>query len=227
MNRSAGAAGCTFLDYDRDGHLDLSSAITQARSGANSFIEGPAVCQWKGHSRDSAAAALPGDTNVLYHNNGDGTFTDVSEKSGILKPGPRYSITAVSYDFDNDGWPDIYVAVDSEASHSVSQQSRRHCHRHRIMAGCAYSENGHEQGGMGVGVGDYDCDGWFDISRRTSPTILATSITTTATELQRCDVFPQASESIIATSRGRAFIDYDNDGWRDLMQIKRSCLSGN
>src|SRR5271170_258816 len=80
-------AGCTFLDYDRDGHLDLF------------------VCNYI--KLDPETIPPPNDTNILYHNNGDGTFTDVSQKAGILKPGPRYSITAVSYDFDNDGWPDI------------------------------------------------------------------------------------------------------------------------
>ena len=115
-------------------------------------------------SRSCAArAACPADTNVLYHNNGDGTFTDVSEKSGILKPGPRYSITPVSYDFDNDGWPDIYVAVDSQPSMLLKNNHDGTFTDIAVIAGCAYSDNGHEQAGMGVGVGDYDCDGDLDI----------------------------------------------------------------
>ncbi len=99
----------------------------------------------------------------LYHNNGDGTFTDVCEKAGILKPGPRYSITAVSYDFDNDGWPDIYVAVDSEPSILFHNNHDGTFTDIAVMAGCAFNEDGHEQAGMGVAVADYDCDGWFDI----------------------------------------------------------------
>ncbi len=106
---------------------------------------------------------LPGDTNILYHNNGDGTFTDVSEKAGILKPGPRYSITSVSYDFDNDGWPDIYVAVDSEPSILFKNNHDGTFTDVAVMAGCAYNDDGHEQAGMGLGVADYDCDGWLDI----------------------------------------------------------------
>src|SRR5207249_1765156 len=109
------------------------------------------------------SSAASGDTNVLFHNNGDGTFTDVSAKSGILKPGPRYSITAVSYDFDNDGWPDIYVAVDSEPSILFHNNHDGTFTDVAVIAGCAYSENGHEQAGMGVAVADYDCDGWLDI----------------------------------------------------------------
>jgi len=110
-------SGCTWLDYDRDGNLDLF---------VNNYIEldlkkvpvpgQTGYCQWKGIPVMCGPRGLPGGLNILYHNNGNGTFTDVSEKAGILKPGPRYSITAVSYDFDNDGWPDIYVAVDSEPS---------------------------------------------------------------------------------------------------------------
>src|ERR1700759_5440552 len=86
---------------------------------------------------------LPGDTNILYHNNGDGTFTDVSEKSGILKPGPRYSITAVSYDFDNDGWPDIYVAVDSEPSILFKNNHDGTFTDIAVMAGGVFSDNVH------------------------------------------------------------------------------------
>jgi len=82
---------------------------------------------------------LPGDTNVLFHNAGDGTFTNVSEKAGILKPGPRYSITAVSYDFDNDGWPDIYVAVDSQPSILFRNNHDGTFTDVAVVAGCAYS----------------------------------------------------------------------------------------
>ncbi len=80
-----------------------------------------------------------------------------------LKPGPRYSITSVSYDFDNDGWPDIYVAVDSEPSIFFKNNHDGTFTDIAVMAGCAYNDDGHEQAGMGLGVADYDCDGWFDI----------------------------------------------------------------
>src|SRR5579871_3349501 len=107
--------GCTFLDYDRDGHLDLFVCnFVKLDPDKPPTVDNASFCQWKGVPTMCGPRGLPGDTNILYHNNGDGTFSDVSEKAGILKPGPRYSITAVSYDFDNDGWPDIYIAVDSE-----------------------------------------------------------------------------------------------------------------
>jgi hypothetical protein len=214
-------AGCTFLDYDRDGHLDLfiCNYIKLDPAQTPSSKE-PAVCQWKGIPVMCGPRGLPGDTNVLYHNNGDGTFTDVSEKSGILKPGPRYSITAVSYDFDNDGWPDIYVAVDSEASILFHNNHDGTFTDIAVMAGCAYSENGHEQAGMGVGVGDYDCDGWFDIFK-------------TNFADDTCNLYHNNGDGTFSdvtfssgvginnryVAWGCGFIDYDNDGWPDLMQI--------
>src|SRR5947208_2036475 len=139
----AKGSGLAFFDYDHDGWLDI-----YLTNGTRFNTEWP-----------------PGKapTSHLYKNNGDGTFTDVSEKSGILKPGPRYSITAVSYDFDNDGWPDIYVAVDSQPSMLLHNNHDGTFTDIAVMAGCAYSENGHEQAGMGVAVADYDCAGSFDI----------------------------------------------------------------
>jgi len=214
-------AGCTFLDYDRDGSLDLFVCnyvkfdLAQAAASA-----GAASCQWKGIPVMCGPRGLTGDTNLLYHNNGDGTFTDVSEKAGILKPGARFSITAVSYDFDNDGWPDIYVAVDSEPSMLFHNNHDGTFTDIGVIAGCAYSEAGHEQAGMGVAVGDYDCDGWLDIFK--------TNFTDDTCNLYHnngdgtfSDVtFPSG---IAVNSRyvawGCGFLDYDNDGWADLMQI--------
>ena len=121
-------------------------------------------CQWKGMPVDVRPARPSPATPTSSITT---TATEPSpmsrQKAGILKPGPRYSITAVSYDFDNDGWPDIYVAVDSEPSILFHNNHDGTFTDIAVMAGCAYSDNGHEQAGMGVGVADYDCDGWFDI----------------------------------------------------------------
>jgi enediyne biosynthesis protein E4 len=157
-------AGCTFFDYDRDGNLDLFICnYIQLDPAQTPAPNRPPVCQWRGIPVMCGPRGLPGDTNALFHNDGDGTFADVSERAGILKPGPRYSITAVSYDFDNDGWPDIYVAVDSQPSILLRNNHDGTFTDNAVMAGCAYSQDGHEQAGMGVAVGDYDCDGWLDI----------------------------------------------------------------
>ena len=214
-------AGCTWLDYDRDGHLDLFVCNYIQLDAAKTAAPGDAaVCQWKGIPVMCGPRGLTSDTNVLYHNNGDGTFTDVSERSGILKPGPRYSITAVSYDFDNDGWPDIYVAVDSQPSMLFRNNKDGTFTDIAVEAGCAYSDNGHEQAGMGVAVGDYDCDGWFDIFK-------------TNFADDTCNLYHNNGDGTFTdvtfasgvginnryVAWGCGFLDYDNDGWPDLMQI--------
>jgi hypothetical protein len=214
-------SGCTFLDYDRDGHLDLFicnylKLDPEKLPSPNS----PNNCQWKGVPVLCGPRGLPPGENILYHNNGDGTFTDVSEKAGILKPGPRYSITAVSYDFDNDGWPDIYVAVDSQPSILFKNNHDGTFTDTAVMSGCAYSENGHEQAGMGVAVADYDCDGWFDIFK--------TNFADDTCNLYHNNGDGTFSDVTFAAgigvnSRyvawGCGFVDYDNDGWPDIIQV--------
>jgi enediyne biosynthesis protein E4 len=214
-------AGCTWLDYDRDGRLDLF-VCNYIKLDPATFVpsEKQVLCQWKGIPVMCGPRGLAGDTNVLYHNNGDGTFTDASTKAGILKPGPRYSITAVSYDFDNDGWPDIYVAVDSEPSILFQNNHDGTFTDIAVAAGCAYSENGHEQAGMGVGVADYDCDGWFDIFK-------------TNFADDTCNLYHNNGDGTFTdvtfasgigvnnryVAWGCGFIDYDNDGWPDIFQV--------
>jgi enediyne biosynthesis protein E4 len=214
-------AGCTWLDYDRDGRLDLFVCnyikLDPAKTPGTSD---PPVCQWKGIPVMCGPRGLPGDTNVLYHNNGDGTFTDVSEKAGILKPGGRPSITPVSYDFDNDGWPDIYVAVDSAPSMLLRNNHDGTFTDVAVISGCAYSENGHEQAGMGVAVADYDCDGWFDIFK--------TNFADDTCNLYHNNADGTFSDVTFASgiginnqyvAWGCGFVDFDNDGWQDLIQV--------
>jgi len=213
--------GCTFLDYDRDGCLDLFVCnFIKLDPDKPVSSKDMNFCQWKGVPTMCGPRGLPGDTDILYHNNGDGTFTDVSEKAGILKPGPRYSITAVSYDFDNDGWPDIYVAVDSEPSVMFRNNHDGTFTDVAVMAGCAYNDDGHEQAGMGVGVADYDCDGWLDIFK--------TNFADDTSDLYHNNgdgTFSDLSfNSGVGINNnfvawGCGFIDYDNDGWLDIMQV--------
>jgi hypothetical protein len=213
--------GCTFLDYDRDGHLDLFVCnFVKLDPDKIPSANDMSFCQWKGVPTMCGPRGLPGDTNILYHNNGNGTFTDVSEKAGILKPGPRYSITATSYDFDNDGWPDIYVAVDSEPSILFQNNHDGTFTDVAVMAGCAYNEDGHEQAGMGLAVADYDCDGWFDIFK-------------TNFVDDTCNLYHNNGDGTFSdlafssgvginnnyVAWGCGFIDYDNDGWPDIVQI--------
>jgi len=221
QQKSRWGTGCTFLDYDRDGHLDLFVCnFIKLDPDKLPTAEETNFCQWKGVPTMCGPRGLPGDINLLYHNNGDGTFTDVSEKAGILKPGPRYSITATSYDFDNDGWPDIYVAVDSEPSILFRNNHDGTFTDVAVMAGCAYNDDGHEQAGMGLAVADYDCDGWFDIFK-------------TNFADDTCNLYhnngdgtftDQSFSSGVGINNnyvawGCGFIDYDNDGWPDIVQI--------
>ncbi|MGA8939444.1 MAG: CRTAC1 family protein [Acidobacteriaceae bacterium] len=214
-------AGCSFLDYDRDGHLDLF-VCNYIKIDPDKIPPANEThyCQWKGMPILCGPRGLPPDTNILYHNNGDGTFTDVSEKSGILEPGPRYSITSVSYDFDNDGWPDIYIAVDSMPSILFKNNHNGTFTDVAVMAGCAYNEDGHEQAGMGVAVADYDCDGFFDIFK--------TNFVDDTSNLYHNNgdgTFTDVSgpSGIGVNNRyvawGCGFIDFDNDGWADIIQV--------
>jgi hypothetical protein len=213
--------GCSFVDYDRDGRLDLFVCNFVKLDPDNPpSIDNATFCQWKGVPTMCGPRGLPGDTNILYHNNGDGTFTDVSEKAGILKPGPRYSITSVCCDFDNDGWPDIYVAVDSMPSILYQNNHDGTFTDIAVMAGCAYNADGHEQAGMGLAVADYDCDGWFDIFK--------TNFADDTSNLYHnngdgtfSDLSFNSGVGINNTyvGWGCGFIDYDNDGWTDIVQI--------
>lgn len=213
--------GSSFLDYDRDGHLDLFIChFVKLDPDVPIDLKSVQFCQWKGVPTMCGPRGLPGDTNLLFHNNGDGTFTDVSEKAGILKPGERYSITSVSYDFDNDGWPDIYVAVDSEPSLFFKNNHDGTFTDIAVMAGCAYNDDGHEQAGMGLGIADYDCDGWFDIFK-------------TNFADDTCNLYHNNGDGTFSdlsftagvginnnyVAWGCGFIDYDNDGWADIVQV--------
>ncbi len=157
-------SGCTFVDYDRDGRLDLFVAnylrfdlatAPEPGSGPN--------CRWKGAPVNCGPKGLATDTNLLYRNNGDGTFIDVSERSGIAKVTGRYAMTAVTTDLDADGWPDIYVAADSTAAILYRNQHDGTFADVAIESGAAYSENGTAQAGMGLAVADYDADGRLDL----------------------------------------------------------------
>jgi hypothetical protein len=213
--------GSTFLDYDRDGFLDIFVSNYIELDIKKVPAPGQAgYCQWKGIPVMCGPHGLPGGMNILYHNNGDGTFTDVSEKAGVLKPGPRYSITAVSYDFDNDGWPDIYVAVDSMPSILFHNNHDGTFTDVAVAAGCAYSEEGQEQSGMGVGVGDYDCNGWFDIFKTNfsddTPDLYRNNGDGTFTNVTFVSGFGVNTQYVCW---GAGFMDYDNDGWTDVFNV--------
>jgi hypothetical protein len=226
-------AGCCFLDYDRDGHLDLFVANYVNFDPAKAPKPGDATyCNYNDIPVPCGPQGFVGGTNIMYHNRGDGTFTDVSEESGIARPRGAssmvfvgrnwqptgsYGMGAVSADFDNDGWPDIYVACDSAPSLLYRNNRDRTFREIAVPAGCAFDENGVALSGMGVGVADYDGDGWLDIAR--------TNFSEQVTTLYRNygnGAFEDASiKAGLGINRkylgfGVGFFDFDNDGWKDL-----------
>jgi len=157
-------SGCTFVDFDRDGRLDLFVANYLKFDLTTAPEPGTGVnCTWKGVPVNCGPKGLPTDTNLLYHNDGSGHFTDVSSSSGIDKVKDRYSMTALAADFDADGWPDIYVASDSTAAILYRNNHDGTFTDVAISSGAAYSENGNPQAGMGVAAADYDGDGRLDL----------------------------------------------------------------
>jgi hypothetical protein len=213
--------GATFLDYDRDGFLDLFVANFVELDISKVKVPGePGGCFWKGMPVVCGPMGLPPGMNILYHNNGDGTFTDVSEKAGILRPGPHYSLTSVSYDFDNDGWPDIYVAVDSMASMLFHNDHDGTFSEIGLVAGCAYNEYARAQAGMGLAVGDYNADGWLDIFKThfqdDTPVLYQNNGDGTFSDMTSMAGLGELTQYV---SWGTAFMDYDNDGWPDIFFV--------
>src|SRR5262245_38596360 len=156
-------SGVAFVDYDKDGDLDLFVAnyIDLDLKTAPTPETGP--CLYKGVMVACGPPGLEGGVNILYRNNGDGTFTDVTEKAGITKTFGTYGLGVVVADLDNDTWPDIYVANDSAPAALYLNSHDGTFKDIGVEAGAAYSSDGKPQAGMGIGIGDYDGDGLLDI----------------------------------------------------------------
>jgi hypothetical protein len=217
-------AGCTWVDYDRDGRLDLFVA-----NYLNTTLEKlpkpgeSSDCRWKGVPVNCGPRGLPTGFVQLFHNNGDGTFTDVSQKSGVAKAAGSYPMTAVAADYDNDGWPDIYVACDSTASWLFRNQHDGTFREEGLERGAALSEDGLEQAGMGIGVGDYDLDGNLDIFK--------THFSDDTNVLYRNDGKGYYTDFTIRAGIGvetryvgwgTGMVDLDNDGHPDLFLVTGS-----
>ncbi len=157
-------AGCTFLDYNLDGHLDLFVSNYLGFSFDQAMKPGQnANCNWKGVAVNCGPRGLPPGVHALYRNNGNATFTDVSEPSGIAAARGTYGMSVVAADFDNDGWPDIYVACDSTPSLLFMNNRDGTFREEALVRGVALSEDGLEQAGMGAAAGDFNLDGHLDL----------------------------------------------------------------
>jgi hypothetical protein len=225
-------AGCCFLDYDRDGLLDLFVANYVRFDREQAPLPGDSLyCRYSQIAVPCGPQGFAGGSNVLYRNRGDGRFEDVSERSGIAlprgAPGPfvrenwrptgSYGMGAAAADFDNDGWPDIYVACDTAPSLLYRNNHDGTFREIAVPAGCAFDENGVALSGMGAGVADYDGDGWLDIVRTNF-----TDQVTTLYRNNRDGTFHEASMQAglgINTKYvgfGVGFFDFDNDGRKDI-----------
>ena len=211
-------SGCAFLDYDRDAHLDLfvGNYIDLDLKTAPVPESGP--CLYKGILVACGPPGLAPGKNILYHNNGDGTFTDVSEKSGMGTTLGNYALSAAVADFDNDGWPDIYVANDSTAATLYQNQKDGTFRDVAIESGVAFSPDGKPQAGMGVTVGDYNRDGWLDIAK----TNFAGDTDSLYANLGGGNFEDRTYQAGLGVNTrylgwGIGFLDIDNDGWLDLL----------
>jgi hypothetical protein len=158
------ATGSTWVDYDRDGKLDLFVCHYAVLDLDKAPAAGKdPTCNWKGVAVYCGPVGLPEEPCRLYHNNGDGTFTDVSKRAGISTVKPGHALTAIATDLDGDGWPDIYVACDTSPSLLFRNNRDGTFREAGVESGAALNEDGMEQAGMGVGVGDYNNDGYLDL----------------------------------------------------------------
>jgi hypothetical protein len=214
-------AGCAFLDYDRDGYLDLfvSNYVTFDFATAPKPGENP-YCWYRGLPVACGPRGLPFDTNRLYRNRGDGTFEDVSDNSGISRPRQNYGLGVLVGDFNNDGWPDIYVACDRTASLLYINLHDGTFSEEGLLRGVALDENGVALSGMGVAAGDYDGDGWLDIFR-TNFSDERSSLYHNRGNGMFDETTSSAglSESTSFVGWGCGFLDFDNDAWPDLLWV--------
>ena len=217
----AWGTGCAFVDYDRDGLLDLM--VANYVDFDVSTAPGPgerASCVWKGVAVMCGPRGLPSAKNILYHNLGNGKFEDVSAKAKIDQTSGHYAFSVSTFDFDDDGWPDIYVACDSTASILYHNNRDGTFTDVGVVAGAAYNEDGREQAGMGTTIGDYDGDGRLDIFK--------TNFSDDTSTLYRNNGNGTFDDVTFAAGLGlytrylgwgTMFLDFDNDGWPDLLLV--------
>lgn len=216
------STGAAFADYDGDGWLDLFVAnyVDTRLEALPEFGKGK-FCEFHGTPVQCGPRGLPGSGDALYHNKGDGTFEDVSNKAGVADPDKRFGMGAIWSDFNGDGRPDLYVANDAGANYLYKNNGNGTFTDIALQAGTALSEDGKEQGSMGIAIGDYDHSGGWSI--------FVTNFSDEYNALYRPDKAFQFTD-VSFTSRtarrsnpfvawGTHFLDYDNDGWIDLLVV--------
>ncbi|HMK30920.1 MAG TPA: CRTAC1 family protein [Terriglobales bacterium] len=214
-------SGCAFVDYDRDGRLDLIIANyvdfdlkTAPKPGEGTY------CNWKGVPVMCGPRGLKPARNTLYHNLGNGRFEDVTVKAGIDKTPGHYCLSVSPLDYDNDGWPDIYLACDSTPSILYHNNHDGTFTDVGISAGAALNEDGREQAGMGSTVADYDGDGNLDIFKTNfsddTSTLCHNNGNGTFTDTTFAAGLGLNTKYL---GWGTMFFDFDNAGWPDLILV--------
>jgi hypothetical protein len=213
--------GCSFVDYDRDGHLDLMVTNYVDFDLATAPAPGErASCVWKGVPVMCGPRGLPASKNILYRNNGDGTFEDVSKKSHIDQADGHYSLSVSTLDYDDDGWPDIFVACDSTASILYHNNRDGTFTDVAITAGAAFNEDGRAQAGMGSTIADYNGDGRLDIFKTNFSDDTATLYRNNGNGTFDDVTYPAGlGLNTKYLGWGAMFFDFDNDGWPDLLLV--------
>ena len=215
-------SGCTFVDFNRDGFLDLfvaNYADVDLQITPKPSLKMP-NCNYEGVPVNCGPSGLPFPTHLLYRNNGDGTFADVSRESGISSLRGSYGLTAAAFDVDDDGWPDILLACDSTPSLLLMNNHDGTFREEGLVRGIALSSEGKEVAGMGLGVGDYDLDGRLDIVK----THFQKQSTGLYHNLGNGNFEDVTSQAGLAMERrfiswGTGLLDLDNDGYPDIFLV--------
>jgi enediyne biosynthesis protein E4 len=217
----AWGTGCAFVDYDRDGLLDLVVANYVDFDLSTAPAPGErASCVWKGVPVMCGPRGLPGAKNILYHNLGNRRFEDVTARAHIDQTNGHYAFSVSTFDFDDDGWPDIYIACDSTPSILYRNNHDGTFTDVAVTAGAAFNEDGREQAGMGSTIGDYNGDGKLDIFK--------TNFSDDTSTLYRNNGNGTFDDVTYAAGLGlhtqylgwgTMFLDFDNDSWPDLLLV--------
>lgn len=210
--------GCAFLDYDRDGYLDLYVANYINFDPKTAPLPESGPCLYEGLVVACGPPGLQGGKDILFHNNGDGTFSDVSEKAGILKKQGTYSLGVLVGDFDNDGWPDVYVADDSAPSALFKNNHDGTFTDIALESGVAFGADGKTQAGMGVSAADVFGNGRLEIVK----TNFAGDTSTLYKNLGDDNFEDMTYQAGLGRNTrflgwGVSFLDFDNDGWPDII----------